>query len=284
MTNSATPQGGEAQPIADANPIDAIVDEAVAESNKIPKEAPETEIPESTSETEEAWPKKAENALAKAKGKAAQLRAERDQERAARQRLEQQLAQYSQPQNKNNNVQKNGEPKDTDFENFADYIDARNTYRIEQKFAEQEGKQKQVAQTEQQQRWVQEREISVKTQTADFVKQNPEIKDEIISLVEEYGDLIDELPPQIQTVFLEADNAPLAFFNLAKEGRLEALASMSPAKAAMEIGRAQTQALVKPKTKAPTPLPASRGSVASGKRPEDMSGSEIRSWLRSENS
>lgn len=283
MTNQTTSAqaGGEAQPIVDANSIDSIVDNAVAESNTATKDTPEAEAAEPNEpvvDAEDPWPKKAENALAKAKGKAAQLRAERDQERAARQRLEQQLAQYSQPQTKQASAN-NGEPKETDFNNYAEYMRAVQKFDLQQEFAARDSKQQVTQQTAQEQAWVTQREQAVATKAQEFVKENPEVTD----LVEEFGDVIDgwqTTHPHITRAFLEADNAPLAFYNLAKEGKLEELANMSPARAAMEIGRAQTQAIAKPKTKAPTPLPAARGSVAVGKKPEDLSGDEIRSWMR----
>lgn len=295
MTNPATPApaGGEAQPIADANSIDSIVDAAVAESTQATKETPEaeaTEPNEPAAETEEAWPKKAENALAKAKGKAAQLRAERDQERTARQRLEQQLAQYSQqqPQPKSTNsgnmsVEKTGIPTKLvpeSFTNWADYSEARAAeiadYKISQKFAEHSEQQTKSYQAAQEQARLTKSLDDIGTAADKFIADVPDAQE----IFDECEDTLVAMPDEIKRVFLEiGPGAELAVYNMAKEGKLEALASMSAARAAAEIGRAMTQA-IKPRTKAPTPLPASRGSVAGGKRLEDLSGDEMRSFLR----
>ena len=150
-------------------------------------------------------------------------------------------------------------------------------YDTKQELASRESKQKETHQTTQEQQWIAQREQAVAAKAQEFAKETPEL----LELVEEYGDVIDELPPQIQRVFLEAENAPLAFYNLAKEGKLESLASMSPARAAMEIGRAQTQAPTKPKpvTNAPAPMSPAKGTGASGKSLDRMSWEETRKWL-----
>lgn len=171
----------------------------------------------------------------------------------------------------------NGEPKEADYQNYADYLEARNDWKLDQRLAERDTKQTQTQQTEQEQRWTSERETHVSTKAQELAKELPELP----ALVEEYADVVDDYSPELKRLFLEADNAPLAFFNLAKEGKIEALATMSLSRAAMEIGRAQTQAAVKPQTKAPKPLPAARGSVAASKSLDDMSGDEMRSWLKS---
>lgn len=269
MTEQTTPTGGEAQPIADANSIESIVDSAEIESK-----TPEIENPEADPEQEDPWPKKAENALAKAKGKAAQLRAERDQERAARQRAEQQLAKFNGQQQKD--PDKSGEPQEKDFTNYHDYLRALNKFDAEQLLSTREVKQQETQRTTQEQAWVSERESIVATKAQETFKQVPDAQ----STIEEHADIADDFSPALQRLFLEADNAPLAFYNLAKEGKLESLMNMSLARAAMEIGRAQTQAPPKPQTKAPAPLPASRGSVAGAKKLEDMDGDGIRTWMK----
>lgn len=260
MSETNVAAKAEAQPIADANSVESILKQGnpPVEEQQSTTETPEAETTEQEESVEQPWPKKAENALAKAKGKAAQLRAERDQERAARQRAEDELNKYRSPQQK---PTAQGAPKEADFNNYAEFLEAKNNYNIDQKFAERDGKQKETQNIQQEQEWVAQREQSIATSAQEFIKENPDAQ----AVLEEYSDLADEFSPQLQRLFLEADNAPLAFYNLAKEGKLEALASMSLAKAAMEIGRAQTQAAIKPKTKAPAPLAASRGSVPASK-------------------
>lgn len=259
----------EAQPIADANFIDSIVDNATIEAPKEAQEAEPSEPEAADAKPDDAFPKKAVNALSRRDKQIGKLRAQLDQERFAREQLEQRFK----PQQTNNNT---GEPKETDFQNYHDYMRAVQKFDLGQEMAKLNSAHKETQQTAQEQAWISQREQVVATSAQSFIKENPDAQ----TVIEEYADLADEFPPQIQRLFLEADNAPLAFYNLAKEGKLEELSNMSLAKAAMEIGRAQTQAPIKPKTKAPTPLPASRGSVASGKQLDDMSGEEIRKWMR----
>lgn len=282
MTNQTTPAqaGGEAQPIADANPIDSIIDNAVIESNEATKEMPgaeATDTKDAAAETEEAWPKKAENALAKAKGRAAQLKAERDNERAARQRLEQQLAQYSQSQNPQQKPVNTGEPKEGDFTSYADYMRAVQKYDLEQGFAKYEGKQQETQKTQQEQAYYEGLYKQTQAKSDEFISQVPDAQ----SVFDEHAETIEACPDNIYKLFLESGDAPLAAYNLAKQGRLEEIIAMSPAKAAIEIGRALAQAPAKPKTKAPTPLPATRGSVPSGKSLDQMSGPELLKWVNS---
>lgn len=275
MTQQTTPASAGAQPVADANSIESIVDNAVIDNAKEPTSPEQEENPEINKEDDTPFPKKAVNALSRRDKQIGKLRAELAAERAAKQALEQQYK----PQNPNPQKAANtGEPQEKDFTNYHDFIRAINKWDAEQLLNARDGKQKETQQTQQEQAFIAEREAAVAVQAQEFIKENPEAA----QLVEEYGDIIDEFSPQLQRLFLEADNAPLAFFNLAKEGKLESLGTMSLAKAAMEIGRAQTQAATKPKTKAPTPLPASRGSVPAGKSVDDMDGKEIRAWLKSD--
>jgi hypothetical protein len=257
----------EAVPVANANtPQEAT--ETIEEGTQ---EAP-ADSQEQTEETKEAWPKKAENALAREKGKAARLKFERDQERARVRELEQRLSQSSplpKPVAPND-----GAPKESDFQSYADYLEARSDWKLEQKLVERDGKQQQSAQYD---AWVNQRSSAADVQAAELAKTAPDAFD----VMADHEDTISDFSPQLKGLLLEADNTALAIYNLAKEGKLESLGNMSLAKAAMEIGRAQTQAPTKPQTKAPAPLPASRGSVAASKPLERMSPDELRKWMRS---
>lgn len=257
----------DAQPAE--KPVDATTPEAATETTG--EQAAET--PDPVAETrDEPFPKKAINALSRRDKQIGKLKAQYEQAQAEINRLRQQAPQ--QPQK----PQEGGEPKESDFDNFADYMRAVQKYDLQQEIAKLEGKQQQTQQSAQEQAWVAEREGAVAVQAQAFIKENPDA----LALVEEYGDVIDELPPQIQRVFLEADNAPLAFYNLAKEGKLEALATMSPAKAAMEIGKAQLKTPTKSVTKAPAPMTPAKGTASGTKDPSQMTDAEFAKWRRSQ--
>jgi hypothetical protein len=271
---SPAPAVADAQPNAVVNPIDAIIDSAETEGTQpeVADEPAKPDQPKELSPAEEL--EKLRRAKARDDRRIGKLTAQKYQYQKEADELR---ARFSKPEQATQKPLNTGEPKETDFNNYAEYMRAVNKYDLQQELAQRDSKQQVTQQTAQEQAWIGQREQAVALKAQEFAKENPEV----IALVEEYGEVIDELPPAIQRAFLEADNAPLAFFNLAKEGRLEELANMSPARAAMEIGRAQMQAPAKPKTKAPTPLPASRGSVASGKSLDQMSGKELLKWSKS---
>lgn len=262
MTELASPQGVEAQAMPDA--IDAIIDSA--ETNT-PKPVEDSEVKQDET-PEETFPKKAVNALSRRDKQIGKLKAQYEQAQSELNQLRQ--AQAVKPQ-----VKSDGAPKEADFNNYADYMEARTEWKIEQRLADRDGKQQQAQTATQEEAYINSRREHLSATAKEFVKSIPDAQ----SVIDDHADIADEFPPHIQRLFLDADNAPLAFYNLAKEGKLEALASMSPARAAMEIGRAQAQTVTKPQTKAPAPLPASRGSVASGKSLDSMSGDELLKWI-----
>jgi len=261
----------EAQPQTDAQLPQENVPTPEEATQELPAEE-NTETNESGDETrEEQFPKKAVNAINRRERKIGKLTAEREQLMAELNKYREQSA----PKQPNQSKADDG-PKETDFNNYAEYLEARTAYKIEKQFAEYNGKQQETHRTQQEKAWVAEREQYVSTKAQDFIKETPDA----LAIVQEYSDIADEFSPELQRLFLEADNAPLAFYNLAKEGKLEALMAMSPARAAMEIGMAQAKAPSKPKTKAPTPLPASRGSVPAGKRLEDYTPREALNLMK----
>lgn len=293
MTDQAAPAlaGGEAQPIADAMTVESIlkqgnrpIEETESTPEKSESESTDQEVTETAdNKPDEMFPKKAINALSRRDKQIGKLKAELAAERVKSQQFEQQIRpQQPSPKTGDMSVSKTGIPTKLDensFKSWAEFSEARAEeiadYKIDQKLNERDGKQKETIQNQQQQAWISEREQNVAKKAQEFAKAYPEAA----AVIDENADLADEFSPEIQKLFLEADNAPLAFYNLAKEGKLEALMGMSPARAAMEIGRAQAQAIAKPKTKAPTPLPASRGSVPAGKSLENLTAREAHKLL-----
>lgn len=244
---------------------------------ELPKEEPkEPEQAESQDDAESAegstdevvFPKKAVNAISRRDKIIAKERAEKAALLAEVERYRSQL--QATPQN--NPQPTNDAPKEDDFENYADYLKADILHKIKQEQAGQEQQNTKRQQEIQYQQWEEQRtqEIALKAET-----HKAEIPD-FSQVVEENADYLDVLPPLIQQAFLEADDASLAFYNLAKEGKLEALATMSPYRAAMEIAIAQTK---KPQlnkvTNAPNPIKGVQGRGSTTKDISDMSGDEL---------
>jgi hypothetical protein len=230
------------------------------------------------------WPKKAQNALSKEKGKAAKLRWERDQARQEIARLQQSSG--AKPQSQTNGTQQNqpadGRPSEKDFNTYADYLEAVNDWKIEQKLADfkktQQTKEQETQQQNQYAQWEGQRLQAIDKDADVFAKDYPDVQ----ALFNENAELIKSYPPELKRAFLTADKPTLAFYNLAKEGKLDELADMSIEDAKVEIRLAQMQQPASPKSKAPAPLPASRGTATVSKDPSKMTDAEFAKWRRSQ--
>jgi hypothetical protein len=245
----------------DPNPADAPKDD---QAPKTDAENPEND----SAEDDVPFPKKAINALSrkdkqigKKNAEIAQLRQELAAARGSNgSQPGAQAPQGGQPSNPGSTAK--APPKEDDFETFGEFHRATVAYEVEQVLAAGAQKQTDTQNSEKFVAWVHERETAIDAQAAQYVETVPDFA----QTLQEFSDVIDEFPAQIERVFLEADDAPLAFYTLAKEGKLEALATMSPVKAAMEIARASDrgQALIKkrPLTNAPAPMTPNKGAAS----------------------
>lgn len=266
--------------------IDSVIAEATAqtEAPATPdKPEPEVEAPAEDSQTDDKsegssdevmFPKKAVNAISRRDKKIGKLQAELAALRAAQAQPAQQAPQVQAQQSKQSNT--DNAPREEDFESYGDYLKASMRHEIMAEIAKQqqannEGFQKREAELKRQQ--------YEEVRTEAIVEQMQNHKEEIpdfASVIAESADIADELPEQIANLFFEADDAALAFYNLAKEGKLEALATMSPAKAALEIARAQmNKPQVKKVSSAPAPMTSNSGRASGGKSLYNMSGDEM---------
>lgn len=134
-------------------------------------------------------------------------------------------------------------------------------------------------------------------QATELLNSNPDYA----QAFQENADILNTYPQEIVDVWGEADNPAVAFLELAKTpGALEALGTMSPAKAAMVIGRAEAAGLAsmgaggnqggddgdffeeepsKPKAKpvsaAPAPMRTPKAAATTGKAMDDMNADEL---------
>lgn len=249
---------------ADANPAETAPE---IEQPKVENEAPPVKTEEDVP-----FPKKAVNAISRRDKQIGKMRAEMQHYRAELEKLQTQ-AQQQTPK------PKSGEPNADDFDNYGDYLKAVARHEAKQELAQAQPKQEPV--NVQEQVWIAQREEAVGQQAEALLKTNPEYQ----QILTENADILDVMPAHIERAFLEADNAPLAFIALAQEGKLEGLLTMSPARAAMEIAKAEArgEALVKAKpiTNAPTPISPNRGSGSGSKSLDAMSGQELNAWRKS---
>lgn len=231
----------------------------------------EVEQPEAEKapEVDQPWPKKAVNAMSKKDKQIGKLRAQTQMYNQQLQELQSELAKL-----------KNVAPREEDFKDktYGEFLEAQARYKVKQE-QEAETKQRQSEEkTKNQKQYYAQREELVAQQTLQFVNQMPDAR----QVLAEFGDTIDDMPEDLQYAFLESDNAPLAFYTLAKEGHLEKLATLSPYQAAIEIGKA-IQRGSKPKqtpvTNAPKPLAAAKGTGNATKSLNDMGSKDLMKWV-----
>jgi hypothetical protein len=271
------------------NVIDAVLAEAATQAPEVPKESVNEQTqtedisqdqvdgsPKDGAEDDDSvtFPKKAINALSRRDRTIGKLRAqsyEKDSRIAA---LEAQIAQYSNSAattSKQPHVSQNA-PKEEDFDNYGDYLKASIRHDLAQEQASKAQEQKSVESDAKIQEWVAMRETEIAQSMDTHKTAIPDFE----QVVAAHVDIADEFPPAIAQAFYEADDPALAFYNLAKEGKLEQLSTMSPYRAAMEIAKAQSKKPVVNKvSSAPDPIKAPVGVGRQSKSLWDSSGDEI---------
>lgn len=103
---------------------------------------------------------------------------------------------------------------------------------------------------------------------------------EYAALVNQNDTILSNFPLEIETAFLNADNAPLALYALMKEDALEDLYDYPPERLAYIIGKAEERGKsyvtpVKKATSAPPPIESLKGTGRASKSIEDMSVEEL---------
>lgn len=263
--------------------VEQIDDEIATEEDIAEDETPEDKELDSDGEDEDEdspFPKKATRALERRNKKINKLRAEKAE-------LEQKLAEYAnnqQPKEQQINKQSTPdglqEPQEDDYDDYAEYLKAVGKYEVRKEYADNEAQAQYRKQTESQQLWVQERAKQIDVRAAEAVKTIPELN----GLYNENQDIIEGYSNATKMAFLEADAPEMAFYALAKEGRLEELDGMSPTRVAREIALAEIRgeklAKTRPQSKAPAPIKPAKGSGTSRKTLDDMSPSELLNHLK----
>lgn len=215
------------------------------------------------------FPKKAVNALSRRDKQIGKLQAQLAAERA-------ETAKYREQQPKSPT---DNSPKEESFDNYGEYLKAIARYEAKQELSENSRQQETQQSAIREEAWVNERSEYATERAKKAIETIPEYK----QLFMEHADVLQSLPPHLERAFLEADAPEMAFYALAKEGRLEALLDMSPARAAMEIGRAEVrgEALSKarPVTRTPAPIQGVKGAAGSTKTLDTMNSGELMKWF-----
>jgi len=187
------------------------------------------------------FPKKARNAISYRDKKIAKLQSQLNELKQAQEKQLEQGAQDS-------------APKEEDFETYSDFLEAKILHKMKQDQAQEQqpqAQQQQQPEDPQVQQMRQQKEQSMMQQAQQYAQKIPDYA----QVVEQNAEVLDYMPQEIQDAFYEADDAALAFYNLAKSGDLYTLAEMTPYRAAMVIAQAQQQPSTPQQPQAPQHKP-----------------------------
>jgi hypothetical protein len=251
---------------------DAAQEEAVLNTDVQPQEG-ENEAKDKTGnpKVDDPWPKTARNAISRRDKQIGAMRAQNAE-------FQRRLEAFEAAQNKG---QEPKEPKDTDYDNYGDYLKALAKFKPQEDARVDPKQIHEQAKTQAMQEFYYNSRVEAVAQQAQKAVQDvPELS----HMLEEYSDVLDTYPQHVEMAFLEAENAPLAFYALAKEGKLESLAHMNAVQAAMTVAQAQLRGeqMVKASkvSKAPAPIQGARGSSASTKDALSMAPDELLKSIR----
>lgn len=258
---------------------DEIINQAIESTpvEQMPVVTPQEEVkateetaPTETIEPEEIpFPKKAVNALSRRDKQIGKLQAQLAAERAELAKYREQAAKTPQ------------EPKEEAYDNYGEFLEAKARMKFEQEQSQKNKQLEEQATQQQKEAWVSERSDYAIEKAKSAIESIPDYK----QLFMENADILQSLPKHVEEAFYEADEPALAFYALAKEGKLDALLNMSPARVALEIGRAELRgealSKAKPVTKAPTPIQGLKGTGNSTKTiNENSTWEELDKWLK----
>lgn len=155
----------------------------------------------------------------------------------------------------NGGKSKDSEPTEDDFDSYSDFLEAKLSHRTQKQIQEALEKGRPSPEEAQKNEFAERRMGEVAQVAQKMAKQIPDFTE----VIDDY-DGFDDLPTNIQTLLLHAENPPLAAYNLIKSGRMDALASLPEALAAAEIVRAQADNPIRKVSQAPAPTTQPRSS------------------------
>lgn len=232
--------------------------------------------------TPEQLAKREKNRESHLNSKLAKLRRENRELKEFKTQLEQQTSK-AQPQNSQTQANPSGapvKPKESDYNSFMEFLEAKDAYyeqlsdwKVEQKLSERDNKVQAAQLDIKQVNRIQE----MANQEEAFAKSNPEYAKLVY---ENHSDFMTNMPRAVAEALLEAENASLALFALAKEDRLEDLADLPIHRIAMEIGRAEERGKAylssgNKATNAPPPMQGLRGTGSASKSLDNKSVEEL---------
>jgi len=261
IIDNAVSEMAEQAPIQEEETLVDTGEQEAAENEAPEAEQADNEVAEDAEEGEQAkdepFPKKAVNAIAKRDKQLAKWRAKYDN-------LHNEVAELRKLI-EGNKAQEALNPDN--FEKYSDFMLARAEQAAQEKIDETLNKQNK-SQDDGYDAFVEQRTQEIAPIAQKLMKQIPDFAETL----DDAADEIDELPRNVQTLLLHADNPPLAAYNLIKEGKLEKLGRMPESLAAAEIIRAQANnpAQVKKVSQAPAPVKQISGTARGNQSLDNM--------------
>jgi chromosome segregation ATPase len=213
-------------------------------------------------EAKEVNPKTLENAISRRDKKINKMRAENHQ-------IMQEMTSLKEMIKTLNTGKTSQEPKIDDYESVTDFVKAVIEYQTKQNAPKQEPLSQEDAYKSQQ---MQAKDAELRAANVRYSKEIPDFRE----VMDDNVDVFNDMPDDIAELFFQVEDGAIAAYNLAKAGKLERLASMNPAVAALEIYKAQegfpAQKKVVP---APKPISTLKGTGAGQKSTDEMSGKEL---------
>lgn len=243
---------------------ETIETEVAAETESAEK--PEGETEQAPKKEKEPWPKSAENAVDRHKRDKRQLK-------AVNRQLEQRIKELEASSAKGGN-----EPDPKHFENYTDYMEARQDFKVN-RVKDEMTASSEINALKAQQQQMQAQKLSY---VAEVAKETAKDLPDLGQVVGQYGDVIEQADPAIQEIITDLDNPSLAIYTLAKMGRLENVLNTTPALAAQYLAQAEllgqqfiNEQRAKRVTKAPDPMRGAKGVSGATKSADRMSGDEL---------
>lgn len=223
---------------------------------------------EDTDGQQEQFSKKAENAIKRHKRDKSRLRMELRQAR-------EQISQL-----RGTKPSEGKAPDQRDFENYGDWLREDVKYSVKQEAEKASIAARETQLTQQEQALIEQRSAEISQQTAELVKDVSDLAQTVGAVMP----VLDQMPAELQNMFMELDDPTLAIYVLAKEGKLQNVMAMSPHVAAAYVHAAEMRGQqfvnhmrsqkASKATNAPSPMKAARGN--SQHRNEDsMTGREL---------
>jgi hypothetical protein len=223
------------------------------------------------------WPDKFANALHRKTKQLNKTRAQLQEERSRIKELEAKITALDAP-----SEQKVINPDD--FETMDELLQARIDAMVEQRLKQANSQSEKAQLTQEQQKLVQERDTYVAEQANVLAKSIPDFT----PTIQPYLTTLDNLPEPIADIFYSLENAPVAAYVLAKEGKLASMQFANPYVAAAEIMSAHERGMTmvsKPQktvvSNAPEPIKGARGTAKTVKPLSQKSSREILDWAKS---